>query len=83
MLHVCEHELELLDLNINASKSVCIRIGKRYKEHCTNIITKTGQIPWATEARYLGIYIVAGNKFSCNFDESKRKFYRTSNAILG
>ena len=83
MLSVCEHELELLDLDINSSKSMCLRVGKRYKEKCGSIMSKNGQIPWIQEARYLGICIVSGNKFSCNFDEAKRKFYRTSNAILG
>jgi len=42
-----------------------------------------GILPWTSEARYLGIYVVAGTKFSCNFSNSKSKFYRSANAILG
>ena len=29
------------------------------------------------------VFIVAGIRFSCNFDEVKSKFYRISNAIMG
>ena len=30
----------------------------------------------------IGIYIVAGPKFKCNFDKAKVKYYRTANSIL-
>jgi len=29
LLHVCEHELDLLDMPINVAKSACLRIGPR------------------------------------------------------
>ena len=33
--------------------------------------------------RYLGVYIENFHKFTCNFDNAKRSFYRTFNAVFG
>ena len=33
--------------------------------------------------RYLGIFLVSSNVFSCTFDNNKRSFYRSFNAIFG
>jgi len=33
--------------------------------------------------RYLGVHIVAGHKFVCSLDNSKRSFYRAFNAMFG
>lgn len=83
MINACDIELELLDLKLNVSKSVCIRIGPRHNRPCSTIKSKSGNIPWVAEARYLGIYILSSRKFVCNFDHAKAKYYRSSNAILG
>ena len=32
---------------------------------------------WAKEAKYLGVYIVAGLTFNSNFDKAKIKYYRS------
>jgi len=34
LLHICEQELTLLDMAINAKKSACVRIGARFRHHC-------------------------------------------------
>jgi hypothetical protein len=82
MITTCESELLLLDLKINAAKSQCLRIGHRYNKQCCEMKSQTGNIPWVLEARYLGIYITSGRKFSSNFAHAKTKYYRSSNAIL-
>ena len=82
MLNVCKLELDLLDLKLNASKSVCLRFGKAYKRKCTNLTLEGEMIPWVSEARYLGVFLISGTKFGCNLDKAKAKFYRSSNAIL-
>jgi len=46
------------------------------------LILKETKITWATEVKYLGIYIVAATKFKCSFDAAKAKYYRSANAIL-
>jgi hypothetical protein len=83
MLDICQDELKILDLRINVTKSVCLRMGKRYDKTCCNLRTYTGILPWTTEARYLGVHLTAGIKFGCNFASSKVKFYRSANAIIG
>ena len=40
------------------------------------------KIKWVTEAKYLGIYIRSGQKFVCNFDKQKAKFYHSANSIF-
>src|SRR5207244_8228797 len=82
MLNVFCNELALLDLQVNVKKCSAIRIGNRYKSKCTDLILKDTKIPWTTEIKYLGIYIVAATKFKCNFDAAKAKYYRSANAIL-
>src|ERR1051325_2726189 len=83
MLTVCDNELALLDLKLNATKSVCLRIGQRHNKNCFTLHSQAGPNPWVSEARYLGLYLVSGRKFSCSLDNPKAKFYRSSNAILG
>ena len=34
------------------------------------------------EARYLGVFIVSGHNFKCNFEKAKCKYYRAANGIL-
>jgi hypothetical protein len=82
MLRKCCDELALLDLQINATKSNAIRIGKRCKTDCVNLIVSNGSIPWVNEAKYLGVYIKSGQNFKCCFEKSKVKFYRATNAIM-
>ena len=40
-------------------------------------------LPWVTEIRYLGIYLVSSSKFKCSLDHAKRAFYRSANSLLG
>lgn len=83
LFSVCEFELVKLDMDINVSKTCCIRIGNRHKSPCANITNANGlSIPWVEKLKYLGITIVASTKLKCSFDLSKRKFYRAANAIF-
>ena len=60
MVDLCCKEFDGLDLQLNSSKSACMRIGPRWHKTCSPIITKTGVINWVTETTYLGVTIVAG-----------------------
>ena len=83
LLHDCEDEFEYLDMNINTTKTACLRIGPRSDKTCINLTTKNGsEILWVKEIRYLGIYIVRSTRFSCNLDHAKRSFYRAVNGIF-
>jgi hypothetical protein len=82
LLNDCCDELIDLDLCINFSKSVALRIGKGHNKSCCNLAANGSTIQWVTEAKYLGIYIRSGVKFTCNFDKQKAKFYRAANCIF-
>ena len=71
-------------MSINLSKSCCLRIGLRSDANCTSVNSVCGLcLPWVTEMRYLGVYIVRSKSFKCSLDESKKKFYRAANGIFG
>lgn len=84
LLTLLEGSLEELDMHVNAAKSQSIRFGRRYNAMCANLTMRNGdQLPWVTSCRYLGAYFVSGSIFRCSFDNSKRQFYRSFNAVLG
>ena len=82
MIKICELELQSIDLTINSTKSVAIRIGCRYKTNARKLIVSGNEIDWAKDVKYLGVCILAGNSFKCNFDKTKCKFYKAANGIL-
>ena len=43
LLHICEQELTVLDMAINAKKSACVRIGSRFRHHCSTVSTLDGR----------------------------------------
>ena len=83
MVDLCCKEFEGLDLQLNSSKSVYMRIGRRWHKTCSPIITKTGVINWVTETTYLGVTIVAGKKFNISLDNCKSNFYSSFSALYG
>ncbi len=82
MILICCEELALLDLSLNLGKSVALRMGKGWKRNCCALMTSETAIKWVNETRYLGLYLMSGPKFSCNFEKTKIKYYRAANAIL-
>ena len=48
LLCACEEELKLLDMQLNAKKSVCIRFGARFKALCKGLASSFGgAINWS------------------------------------
>jgi exonuclease III len=79
-----ENELMALDMLINPAKSSCIRFGPRHDAICEEIITHEGsKIPWAKTCKYLGIEMISSRSFKCAFDNAKKSFYKSFNAIFG
>jgi len=84
LLHICEVELQWLDMAINIKKSCCLRIGPRADAVCSHISSLSGlYLKWVNEIRYLGIFVVKSKHFKCSLDYAKRSFYRAANAIFG
>ena len=83
-LDKCEVELKWLDMQINAKKCCCLRIGPRCAARCADILTSNGAVlPWVNELKYLGIFIVQSRKFKCSLEHAKKSCYRVINAIFG
>jgi len=83
LLHICEDELDYIDMVINYKKSSCIRIGPRCDVSCATVRSNKGHsILWLKEMRYLGIFIVCSRVFRCNLHYAKRNFYPSANAIF-
>ena len=81
MVDKCCDEVNDLDLRLNTSKSVCIRIGPRsFNEYVPVFINKL-PVHWCNEIIYLGVTIVAGSKYRCSLERMKSKFYGSFNAI--
>ncbi len=73
LLLLCEEEISILDMAINASKSNCMRIGPRCNNVCSNITTRNGTaINWTDSIRYLGVSITKSTTFKCSHDSAKK-----------
>ena len=80
MLTLCESHLAYLDMTLNAKKSVCMRIGKGYKDACCPLVTAKGEkLCWVASCRYLGVYIVAAKNFKCSITSNKHAYHRCFN----
>ena len=84
LINVCATELAWLDMSINCSKSVCVRVGPRFNSNCVDISLPDGQaLQWVSSCRYLGVYLLSAAHFKCSISDAKKSFYRSFNAIFG
>jgi len=84
LLSTVENELTELDMQINAKKSSCLRIGPRSNVKCANIYTSDDhEIQWSDTIRYLGVYLTSAKTFACCFSHAKKSFYMACNSIFG
>ena len=71
-------------MQINATKSCCIRIGRNHSHTPCNLHTLLNlDIQWFDQIRYLGVYIISRNDFCCQIDHAKSSFYKCFNYIYG
>ena len=84
LLTMLENQLDGTDMCINATKSSCIRFGRRYEAECKNVTMRNGdKLAWVQSCRYLGVYFISDRLCKCTFENAnKRQFYRSFNAIL-
>ena len=81
LIHLCERELNWLDMTINYKKYCCLRIEPRCDVSCANIISSTGQVlPWTNVIRYLRIFIVQSRTSSAL--QTKRNVSSTERLML-
>ena len=82
-MRACEKELINIDM-IDVKKSCCMLVGPRCNANCANLQTSDGQyLPWVSEMRYLGIFVVKARSFRSSFSQSKRSFFGAVNGVFG
>ena len=70
-------------MQINISKSGCLRIGARHAVTCEPINIDNTSLKWFQEIKYLGIVLASAKILTVNFQAMKHKFFRALNKILG
>jgi len=68
-------------MKFNSSKSVVMRIGKRYKVKCESLMLDGSELQFVERLKYLGVQFVAAKKLVCSVENVRVKCYRTFNAI--
>jgi len=71
-------------MSINVSKLRCLLIGSRFEYKCVSIQTTSRlPLPWSTELRNPGIYMLSSHVFKSSQDHAERAYFRSLNAIFG
>ena len=81
MLHVCDTFADDFDIRFNNSKSVVLRIGKRFSVNCAALQIDNKDIKYVRELKYLGVHVIAAQHLKFSLEHVKLKFYRTFNCI--
>jgi hypothetical protein len=82
MLVLCASELDKIDMCINVKKTMCIRVGLRFKECCSELLIGNQIVKWVQQVRYLGVYITAAKSFKVDLTVAKKKFFISANSIF-
>jgi hypothetical protein len=83
MIDLCWKLFNDIGLDINFSKSSCIRIGVRHKAKVVDISVNGTAIPWKQQLDYLGMQIESALSFTVNVQKSRQKFFAALNTIFG
>jgi len=68
---------------INAKKSARVRIGSRFRQHCSTVSTLDGrEIRWEESVRYLGVHITSAKAFVCSLANAKKSFYPSTHPYV-
>ena len=82
LLKLCEKEFNEIGLSFNVSKCEAMRVGNRFK---TDVVSLCGLndtiIPWVSELKYLGVYLLHIVYLKINVHPTKVKFFTSFNAI--
>lgn len=83
MVNLCVNEFRSIGLSININKSVCMRIGPRYKVPVTSIAVDDSFLQWKSELRFLGVTLLAASSIRCNLQVVRQSYFRALNGIFG
>jgi len=82
LLKLCNTFFTILDMPTNINKSMCSRFGLRYKVICLDIVLDLGTLKWTSTFKYLGVSVLSGKHFSCDYSGARRKFFGFFNQLL-
>ena len=80
MLATCDYFAADFDLKFNNTKSVAIRIGKRYGVQCALFTLSGGELKCVNKLKCLGVHLAAAKCFKTSVNHLKVKFYRSKAA---
>jgi len=81
LLSCCSEFFDNIDMPINFAKSKCLRIGSRYRVSSSPVVLNGVTLSLVTNLKYLGVTLVVGINFACDFSEALRKFFTSFNTI--
>jgi Reverse transcriptase (RNA-dependent DNA polymerase) len=82
MLDVCGDVGNNLGIMFNASKSMCMCIGRYKPSIIATMLINGSELQWVDQIKYLGITVVAGKAFMVDLKETRRKFFSSVNTIM-
>ena len=82
LFKLCVDVFNDLNLSINVNKCNCCGLDLVVMS-CQTLTLHGNAVQWAEKITFLGITICQAKVFKCNWDSTKAKFYRSSNAIIG
>lgn len=82
MISLCKDLLDGIDMIINSSKTMCLRIGRGFNANCVNLVVGLNSLKWVSSVRYLGVFIQSYKVFRVVLDDARKRFYMASNSIL-
>ena len=83
LVNLCLFESNTIIVLINAKKSSCLKVGKRFNANVCPITASDEILPWTQEIQYLGIVISAARSFVLNLQNIRHKYCRSLNSIFG
>ena len=83
LFDIVQDELLYINLELNASKCVSMRIGPRADKPCAPLMTLDGSVIGNVEnLKYLGVVITRSVRFNCSSEHLRKSFNKACNSIL-
>ena len=82
LIDVCVKELKSIDLTVNPSKTMWLRIGIRNKVTCSPLNVDSLSVNCVEETKILGTIIVSSTKFKISLSKNKTSFFISVNNLF-
>jgi hypothetical protein len=83
LFDIVQDELLFINLELNASKCVNLRIGPRADKPCAPLMTRDGAVVKTVDnLKYLGVVLTSSVRFNCSPQHLRHSFNRACNSVL-